>query len=160
MSGPRLVSESVPRIAGKVFSRKYIMLGRLVTHWSDIVGPELAGKARPVKLRYARNGKGEGKPAASLDIETPGSADAMVLHYQKDLILERINRIFGERWVTSIRFVPAAANASPSPSPLKKRALTAEDHSFLAGLIEEIGDTEIRERLNRLGTAILQDASS
>ena len=157
MSGPRLLSDSIPRIAGQVFSRKYIMLGRLVTRWTDIVGADLAEKAQPVKIRSIRSRNGN--TVSSLDIAvTP--ADAMVLHYRKDLILERINQIFGEQLVSAIRFVPIAANALRPKAQRRLRPLTATDTSYLSGLLDQVDDADMRDRLRSLGSAILQDAPS
>jgi len=158
MNGPRLLSETIPAVASKVFSRKYIMLGRLVTHWDDIVGSELAHKTQPVKIRYMKPKNGA-KATASLDIATT-TADATVLHYQKDLILERINQIFGDRWVTAIRFVPIASN-QPLKAPAKRpRVLSPAENTYLTDLISGVSDEEIQGRLKNLGSAILQDKKS
>ncbi len=162
MVGLRLVSETVPKVTGKVFSRKYTMLGRLVTRWEDIVGPELADKTQPVKIRYykaKKTGK-ENKATASLDIAAT-SAEAAVLHYQKDLILERINQIFGDRWITAIRFVPVAANAPPSAGRHKApKQLNEQEEKDLSTLLSSVQDPDLLEKLKSLGTAILQDRSS
>jgi hypothetical protein len=159
MSGPRLLSESIPRIAGQVFSRKYMLLGRLVTRWTEIVGADMAEKAQPVKIRTTRSKGKNGKDniaISSLDIAV-SPADATVLHYRKDLILERINQIFGEQLIAAIRFVPQAANG-PAPALRKRpKLLTEADKSALSALIAPIGDTEIASRLQSLGAAILQD---
>ncbi len=155
MSGPRLISESIPRVAGQIFSRKYIMLGRLVTRWEEIVGADLAGKAQPVKIRRFKNK--DGSWAASLDIAA-STADATLLHYRKDLILERINQIFGEKLVNAIRFVPIAANTQkPPPIRKKPKILTSDQKTYLADLLEGVDDPEMQEKLKNLGTAILQD---
>jgi hypothetical protein len=164
MSGPRLLSEAIPAIAGKAFSRKYIMLGRLVTRWADIIGVELAARTQPVKIRYYKNkkqaakaGTGE-KPTASLDIAC-STADATLLHYQKDLILERINQIFGDKWITAIRFVPQAANLIDVRQGGKKpaKSLTEAEKTGLSEAIAAAGpDDELRRRLESLGASILK----
>jgi hypothetical protein len=146
----------MPRVTGKVFSRKYIMLGRLVTHWPDIVGADLAGRAQPVKIRY-RKVPGSKKAEASLDIAA-STAEATLLHYRKELILERINQIFGERLVTALRFVPVSANeALPPPSRRMKKPVSAKDREDIANLLAHIDDTGLKERLETLGISILQD---
>jgi hypothetical protein len=109
----RPLSEPVSRISGKTFSRKYIALGRILSEWEQIVGPEFSGKAIPVKLNYRKNGKTD-KTLASLDIAT-SDAQATALHYQKDLILERINRVFGQGWIGDIRFVSVPGRAAKTP---------------------------------------------
>lgn len=152
--GLRLLSEVVPAVAGQVFSRKYIMLGRLVTRWDDIVGADLAAKAQPVKLRpYKKDGN---KTLFSLDIATT-TADATLLHYRKDLILQRINQIFGGGWISALRFVPQAANA-PLRKPRRALApLTARQKTYLSDLLESVPDSEMQTHLENLGKAILQD---
>jgi hypothetical protein len=132
------------------------MLGRLVTHWPEIVGKDLADRAQPVKIRY-RKVPGSNRPEASLDIASTTS-EATLLHYRKDLILERINQIFGERLVTALRFVPVASNAAPSrPRRLLQTPLSPAEKEDLANILEHIRDHELKERLEMLGTSILQD---
>lgn len=155
MSGPRLISDSIPRVAGQVFSKKYIMLGRLVTRWAEIVGTDLGDKTQPVKIRYYKKKDQQEKPQASLDIAS-STADATLLHYRKDLILERINQMFGSRWITAIRFVPMAANA-PLPKIRKTRALTPDDKTYLADVLGTVSDPEMQDRLKNFGTAMLSD---
>lgn len=137
------------------------MLGRLVTHWEDIIGKDLATKAQPVKIRYMKSKRPGVKSTASLDIAAT-SANATVLHYQKDLIIERINQIFGDRWITSIRFVPIASNEPETPSKPKKRqkTLTVTEKQHLSTMLESIQDPDLREKLSNLGSAILQDSKS
>lgn len=133
------------------------MLGRLVTHWTDIVGKDLADRAQPVKIRY-RKVPGEKSPEAVLDIAAP-TAEATLLHYRKDLILERINQIFGEKLVTALRFVPLASNEAPPrrPSLLRRRPVSPAEKEQLANILDKIDDPGLKERLETLGTSILQD---
>ena len=132
------------------------MLGRLVTHWSDIVGADLAGSAHPVMIRY-RKVPGCKNAEASLDIAA-STADATLLHYRKELILERINQIFGERLVTALRFVPMASNQPPpARARLLKKPLSPREREDLANLLAPIEDTGLKERLETLGISILQD---
>ncbi len=156
----RPLSESTARVAGKNFERKYIALGRIVKHWPDIVGASLADKTQPVKVHYrkkAQNGKAaKGKPEASLDIAAT-SADATMLHYQKDLILERINQIFGERWISAIRFVTVPVNTD---SPFRKRRpvpLTPAEKNTLSGILCSVEDEAIHHTLQNLGAAIMAE---
>ena len=151
----RPVSESTRRVTGKVCSRKYISLGRILTHWNDIIGADLAQKAQPIKLRYIKRKEDE-KPQASLDIATTGS-DATLLHYRKDLILERINRIFGERWITAIRFVSVPSNMNTTKFKKTKTPLTAAEKNHLSSMLSSIKDQEMRNKLESLGEGVLME---
>lgn len=154
MAGFRLLSNAVPKVTGQVFNRKYVMLGRLVTHWQDIVGKDMALKAQPVKIRYIKPKTKAGKATATLEIAV-STADATLLHYKKDLILEKINQIFGDKWITAIRFVPQASNTENKLQPVK-RPLTAREKQNLRKILDSVTDPEIKEKLENLGEAILQ----
>ncbi len=150
----RPISESTARVSGKCFERKYIALGRIVKHWREIAGEKLADKAQPIKIHYRKKKDGE-KPQASLDIAV-SSSDATLLHYQKDLILERINNIFGERWVSAIRFVSVPVNSDTRLRAKKvKPPLTLGEKKTLSDMLSAIEDEDIQVRLNSLGEAIL-----
>ena len=151
----RPLSEATAKIAGKSFERKYIALGRIVNNWSDIVGPKLADKAQPVKIHY-RKRKDKQKPDATLEIAA-SSADATALHYQKDLILERINQIFGEDWIAAIRFVNVPSNFQTKAFKKPKAPLTEAEKKTLSDMVLNVGDDAMRERLENLGQAIILD---
>lgn len=152
----RPVSESTARIVKKSFSRKYIALGRIVNNWEEIVGEKLADKAQPVKINYRKNKKEKkGKPIATLDIAV-SSANATLLHYQKDVILERINQVFGDQWITGIRFVNVSSNEiRPLRAKRKAPAMNAEQKQTLEQMVASIADDDIKECLSRLGSEIL-----
>lgn len=158
MSGPRLLSNTVPKVTGKIFGRKYIMLGRLLTQWTEIVGEDLANKTTPVKLRSMKDYK-TGKRISTLDISA-STADATLLHYRKDLILERLNLLFGEGLITAIRFVPKAINESKPARNYRKKPLSFDEKEFLSSVLEDVEDDSIKEKLQKLGKAILQDKGS
>lgn len=151
----RPLSDAVGRVTGKNFSRKFVSIGRIVTQWPDIIGENLAEKAQPVKIHY-RKKPGNKKPEASLDIAC-STADATLLHYQKDLIIERINQIFGERWITAIRFVNIPAGEVKAKQPKRRIPLTQEEKNTLSHMLSEIDDDEIRTKLNDLGQAMISD---
>ena len=150
----RHLSHTVPKIAGQAFARKYIMLGRLVTQWADIVGPELAAKAQPVGTQYRKDSR-TGKPFITLEIAC-GSADSTLLHYRKDRILQCVNLIFGDDWISDIRFVPTSLRETPNIRNLK-RPLQPDEQENLAAMLDPVADAALQERLAALGAAVLQE---
>lgn len=151
----RLLSKSVPAILGKTFERKYIALGRIVTHWNEIIGPDFAERAQPAKIQYSRPKKAKEKPTAVLEIAA-SSADCAVLVYQKDVILQRINNIFGDAWVRDIKFIHRDIK-KPAKPPKRIKTLTETEKSHLSQVLEGIDDPELRESLEGIGKAILQE---
>jgi hypothetical protein len=150
----RPIAEVTSRIAGKSFGRKYIAIGKVVSAWSEIIGPDLATKAQPVKLNYAKR-DGTKTPSAILEIAANPS-DATMLHYQKDLILERINRIFGAGWITGIRFVAMESNSNTLRRPKIKKTLTDNEKSLLTDMLCAVDDAPLRETLHGLGEEIFR----
>lgn len=155
----RPLSESTARVSAKNFQRKYISLGRIAKHWREIMGEKMADKAHPARLYY-RKPKKKGEPPRTVLYIAASDSHAATLHYQKDLILERINHIFGERWIADIKFT-AASDIQPLAAPNKRRApstISADDSAALNDSINHVDDDEIQAILRRLGEGILQKA--
>lgn len=155
MYGLKPISDSVSKLTKETFSRKFVSLARILTQWDDVVGADMAGKCQPVKLHYRKPKSANEKPQATLDIAV-SSADATVLHYQKDLILERINQLFGDKWVTGVKFVHIPFNSKKTENAPKPRLPSEEDIMNLKTSLDYIDDEDIKKRLERLGQGILR----
>lgn len=152
----RPLSEATSRVASKNFSRKYIALGRLIKQWDEIMGEEFADKAQPLKLRYRKAGKNQ-KSKASLDIATTAS-HATILNYQKGLIMERINTLFGGDWIEDIRFVVSSdLSDADLLKPIIPKPLSGQEKKYLHDVLDQIEDPDIKDKLETLGQAILMD---
>ncbi len=150
----RPLSEATARVAGQNFSRKFVALGRIAAQWEAIIGAQLATKAQPAGLRYRKATKRGKKPQAILEIAA-SSADATLLHYQKDLILERLNQIFGDRWITDLKFVTTVANTAPIQRKKRKSPLTGSEKNHLSAMLDGVEDPDILARLEALGQGII-----
>lgn len=155
MCALKIISDSVPKVTDKVFQRKFVALGRIVTRWEDIVGPKLAQLAQPQKIRYRKARKKGDKPHAVLEIAT-SSANASLLIMQKGMLLEKINYIFGDDWITDIKFVHYAANQTPTPQK-KTKSLTEDEKKRLSQMLDDIEDPDIKEKLMNMGQSLLED---
>jgi len=62
---------------------------RLLTHWAEIAGDDIAAISRPVEVRYGRSGFG-----ATLTLLTTG-ANAPILEMQKEKLREKVNAVYG-----------------------------------------------------------------
>jgi len=129
---------------------------RLLTHWPEIVGPDIAAVARPVKVSYGREGLG-----ATLTILTTG-AQAPLLQADLPRLRERVNACYGYSAISRIRitqtaptgfaegqasFAPAPKAEAPLPDPVTRanaRKLAAPVH-----------DEDLRAALAALGENIL-----
>lgn len=110
-------------------------VARLLTHWAEVVGEDLAACTRPVKVGYGREGLG-----ATLTLLTTG-ANAPLVEMQKARIRERVNAVYGYNAIARIHitqtapvgfaegqaeFRPAPKNVpQPDPAILSQAAETA-----------------------------------
>lgn len=129
---------------------------RLLTHWAEIVGEDVARTARPVDVKYGREGFG-----ATLTLLTTG-AQAPMLEMQKEKLRERINAVYGYAAISRVRitqtapsgfsegavaFTPAPETDPEPPDPgIRTRARDAA---------AKVQDAGLREALEALGQNIL-----
>lgn len=136
-------------------------LSRLLTHWAEIVGEEIAARAQPVKVGY---GKGKGKDGglgATLTLLVQGSA-APLVQMQIPQIQERVNSCYGYSAISRIHLTQTAgAGFAEGQSPFAARPKSAPrspDPEILraaAELSREIQDERLRAMLEALGEKVL-----
>jgi hypothetical protein len=131
-------------------------VSRLLTHWAEIAGPDIAAIARPVNVGYARGGFG-----ATLTVLTTG-AQAPMLEMQKEKLREKVNAVYGYNAISRVRitqtapsgFAEGQAQFEPqkpdAPKPADKQTLTKA-----AAAASPIQDDELRNALEHLGRNIL-----
>jgi hypothetical protein len=147
---PRPLADLVNRCLGEVFAKEGFASADIVAHWPEIVGPEIAAHAEPMKLKWPRGGEEEGRPA-TLVLRVEGPAAVEIQHLAA-VILERVNRFFGWRAVDRItlRQAPLARRARARPAS----APSPEAMARVAADLPDIADEGLRAALSRLGAAI------
>ena len=145
------------RVAGE---KRGFAVTRLLTHWQEIAGPDIAPIARPVKVGYARQGLG-----ATLTVLVTG-AQAPLVEMQKERIRERVNACYGYNAIARLRITQTAPDgfaegqadfapaARPSPGPAG-----AQDHRLRHKANEVSGavrDPQLRAALEALGRNVLE----
>lgn len=151
-----LVKERV-RTAGE--SRGFAV-ARLLTRWAEVVGPEIAAQALPVKIGYAREGMG-----ATLTLLVEG-ASAPMIDMSREQIRARVNACYGYNAISRIlltqtaatgfaegraAFTPAPKAPKPPPSPeLRARAQATA---------EGCADPGLRAALEELARNVLSRAA-
>ena len=147
----RKLSELANGFLAETFKRQGFASTELVTRWADIVGPEIAAYAEPLKLQWPRSGDGEASEPATLVLRVEGPI-AVEIQHQSNVILERINRFFGWQAVghLALRQAPLARErqrrSPPRPDPQAANAVAAT--------LSDVADDELRMALARLGAAV------
>ncbi|WP_435256926.1 DUF721 domain-containing protein [Thioclava sp. FR2] len=130
-------------------------VARLLTHWAEVVGEDLARTTVPVKVGYGREGLG-----ATLTILTTG-AQAPMIEMQKDRLREKVNAVYGYNAISRIHITQTAPTGfaegqvafQPAPKVPK-----APDPTILAKAAETaapIQDPGLRSALEALAQNIL-----
>lgn len=131
-------------------------ISRLLTHWPDVVGADLARVTRPVKVGFAKGAFG-----ATLTLLVK-AADAPVVQMQIPRIRERVNACYGYAAIGRVsltqtapmgfaegqaQFAPPPPAAAPAPPP----ELVAEARQTAEG----VRDDGLRHALETLAQNIL-----
>jgi len=141
---------------------------RVLTHWEEIVGSELARMSRPVEVRYGRvmyDGKRDDSHGAKLVVLTRG-AYAPMLEMRKDEIRNRINAVYGYDAIRKIILTQTAPTGfsegqvdfDHSGAPRHPRAPRPEAVSESAAQVTGIADQGLRDALARLGANVITKA--
>jgi len=130
---------------------------RVLTHWAEIAGQQIAAIARPVEVSYGRQGFG-----ATLTVLTTGP-QAPMLEMQKETLRERVNAAYGYNAIARIRITqtaptgfaegqvafdgPPKTTTRPAPDPATTRAA--------ADIAAPVKDEDLRDALEALGRNVL-----
>lgn len=159
------ISRPIRQVTGQTFARKFITLGRVINYWAEAVGPDLAGKTYPIGMKVRKAAPKPGTkpiPPKSPMTKTPleavleiaaSSADATLLHYQKNLILERLHLLLGARMIVDIKITHGAL--PPLPAPAHVSATPTQDVAPQTSSPQiQPDDDDLQMALDRLYTAI------
>ena len=150
--GPRPLSAEVPALARAALGRKGFAEAGLLIHWRDIAGRELARMSQPVKIQFGRTRNTGG----TLTVRCGGAA-ALEIQHLAPVILERINAYLGHGAIARLKI----EQGSFMPTRLQSLVLpeaTAAETAEIAGRLVGIRDDELRDHLQRLGTAMRRRA--
>jgi hypothetical protein len=156
--GLRTIGAAASRLTAGLADKRGWTAARLIAHWPEIVGAELARRCLPERL------VGQGRPAragsetstaprrpAALRIRIAGAA-ALEIQHRETEIIERVNGYFGYRAIDRLQLVqgtlPAVVRRRP-PAPLDASRTAA-----ITNQVAPVRDDALRSALQRLGQAI------
>ena len=135
---------------------------RLLTHWAEVAGQEIADISRPVKVGYARGGFG-----ATLVLLTTG-AQAPFVQARIPEIRERVNACYGYSAISHIRVTQTATQGfeegrvqfrpKPPEPPVEKP--DPEANCAAREAASGVSDNGLAEALERLGQNVLSRPKS
>lgn len=123
MRGFESAAQLVAHRIKAVGERRGFASARLLTNWEEVVGPEIAALARPVKISH---GKGFG---ATLTLLVPGP-HAPMLNMQLERIRERVNACYGFNAVARIVLTQTAPTGYATASGFAAAGFAEEQAGF------------------------------
>lgn len=130
---------------------------RLLTHWTEIAGEDVAAISRPVEVSFGRGGFG-----ATLTLLTTG-AYAPMLEMQKEQLRAKVNAVYGYNAISRVRVTQTAATGfsdgqvdfAGKPAADVPASADPAVRAMAAQTVRPVADTDLREALARLGENIL-----
>jgi len=128
---------------------------RLLTHWEEVVGAEIAKTATPVNVSYGKGGMG-----ATLTLLTTG-AMAPMLDMQKEQIREKVNACYGYRAISRVRITQTApvgfheGRVAFEPAPKPSQEVDPKAVAKARDAAQSVESEELRAALEALGAKII-----
>lgn len=132
---------------------------KLLTHWPEIAGPEIADMAVPVKVKYGRGFGG------TLVLLTTG-AKAPLLEMSRETIITRVNACYGYSAIKDVQITQTAPTgfaegqvafgasrpkAKSAPDPARMETATKD--------LDHISDPVLRDALRKLAGNIISQTN-
>ncbi len=148
--GARPLAELLGACLSDAFRQQGFASAELVTRWTDIVGPEIAAHAEPMKVQWPRAVGSDAPEPGTLVLRVDGPT-AIEIQHLAGVILERVNRFFGWQAVDRL-----ALRQAPLSRRSKKvvKAPDPEAAARIAATLPDVTDDELRQALARLGAAV------
>lgn len=142
------LAANVPAITKAALGSRGFAEAGLITHWAEIVGPDIARGCQPDKLRFPKGERHDG----TLILRCLGAL-ALEIQHQTPHLLERINGYFGYRAIARVQIVqgtmPRRVRRKPAPP-----SLTKADEVATEAALAPVPEGDLKDVLRRLGHAI------
>lgn len=126
-------------------------VARLLTHWDEIAGADVAALARPVKVGYGREGMG-----ATLTLLCTGAA-APLVQMRLEEIREKVNACYGYAAISRLKITQTAPGdvGFAEPQVAFTPAPRSVDEAKVREVAHDIADPGLRTALERLARNVL-----
>jgi hypothetical protein len=130
-------------------------VARLLTHWAEVAGEEMARKTRPVKIGYGKGGMG-----ATLTLLVK-AAEAPMVQMALPVLKERVNAVYGYAAINHIHLTQTAATgfaegqAEFTPAPKAAQVPDPATQAKAQAVAEGVADPSLRSALEQLAQNIL-----
>lgn len=138
------------KIGGAAEAKKSASIIRVMNHWPDIIGADMAPKTQPIKIGFKKQKNretGEQETIRTLKLKAEGALGT-VIAMRESIICERLNRLFGADDFKKLSIEHGTVVQSIKPRKVKPMI------EFDLNL-PEIDDPILKQRLESLGQAVM-----
>jgi len=138
---PTGISEVLNNFFAPPERQKKLRAYRLWQFWHDVVGPQIATHAHPLRIRDA-----------ILEVRVDQPVWMQQLQLLKPQILKRLNDRLGEQLIDDLFFRRGQVTPPVSPPPPKPplAQLTATEREHVTDTVAALADDDLREELGKL----------
>ena len=146
------LTREVQKLARPLLGQHGFSQVELITHWSDIMGTELAIGVKPLRLTFPAKDRKNG----TLHVRTAGGAFALLLEHQKGRIIERVNTYFGYSAISALKIEQGGIHLPTPQEPQPEWPLSEEELKPLLDKVNAISDESLRQKTLEIGIKLLQ----
>jgi hypothetical protein len=140
----------LPKVAEPALRKRGFSAVEVITHWTEIVGAEMAADTMPEKLSFPRGARSQG----TLHLLATGSV-ALELQHLEPIIINRINTYFGYAAVARIALTQGPPRQLRATPPKRERSpVPRERLAEINDVTDDVGPDDLRDALRRLGSAV------
>lgn len=137
------------KVVSPVFKVRGFMEGKIITHWSQVVGDQMAQMALPEKITFPKGKRIEG----TLHLHVTSSG-ALLLHYAQDLLLEQINTFFGYKALSKLRMIHGFSPSREISLKTTPPSLSQTEKDWLKEQTSSVIDEDLQACLESLGKTL------
>ncbi|WP_375262428.1 DUF721 domain-containing protein [Palleronia sp.] len=149
--GPVRAATLVERDIRRVGESRGFAVSRLLTHWEEVAGHEMAAICRPVDVSFSRGGMG-----ATLTVLTTG-AQAPMLQMQVETLRRKVNACYGYDAIRRIHITQTAPSGFGPQAPARTEVAAQPVDPVARSEAASVTDPDLRAALERLGTNVRSD---
>lgn len=149
------LSESMTPYVKRLLGQYALFEIDLLKNWNNIIGEDLAQYCFLQKIEFKKDERTDG----ILYVMTSSGAFALEIQHKSPVILEKINTYFGFCAVTKIKIFQNDSfferNTAKFDDKPEKKLVSAEQQNYINQITEDIQNTELKTKLQKLGKSIL-----
>ncbi len=147
------LTREVQKLARPLLGQHGFSQVELISHWSEIIGLDLAQGVKPIKLTFPAKDRMNG----TLHVRTAGGAFALLLEHQKGRIMEKVNTYFGYPAISNLKIEQGGIHLPNHTSELEPDwPLSEQELKPLLEKVNAISDNSLRQKTLEIGIKLLQ----